>query len=115
MFHYWVRSLSARLWISSVAALAASLTVIAAIVLYGFNHLPPERFRSAESLRMAQRVAAGLNFDESGRPVSIKVNEQTTWLFDAAPTALLYLVLDQSGQSSLPPRGARNGDPWAMG
>jgi signal transduction histidine kinase len=115
MFHYWVRSLSARLWITSVAALAASLTVIAAIVLYGFNHLPPERLRSGESLRMAQRIAAGLNFDESGRPVSIKVNEQTTWLFDAAPTELLYRVLDESGQVVLASRGARNGDPWDVG
>src|SRR5260370_7314268 len=98
MFHYWIRSLSARLWITSVAALAASLTVIAAIVLYGFNHLPPERFRSAESLRMAQRVAAGLNFDESGRPVSIKANEQTTWLSAPPPTALLSRVLATPAQ-----------------
>src|SRR6266702_1273982 len=98
MLHYWIRSLSARLWITSVAALAASLTVIATIVLYGFNHLPPERLRSDESLRIAHRLTAGLSFDESGHPVAIKVDEQTTRLFDAAPTELLYRVLDESGQ-----------------
>jgi len=115
MLHYWIRSLSARLWITSVAALAASLTVIAAIVLYGFNHLPAERFRTDESMRIAQRVAAGLSFDKSGQPVSVKVDERTTWLFNAAPTELLYRVLDESGQVVLASRDARNSAAWDIG
>lgn len=47
-------------------------------------------------MKMAQRVAAGLSFDESGRPMSVKVDERTTWLFNAALTELLYRGLEKS-------------------
>ncbi len=115
MFHYWIRSLSTRLWATSVAALVASLTVIAAIILYSFSHSPPERFRTEENLRLAHRVAAGLSFDESGRPTSVKVDERNTWLFDAAPTELFYRILDQSGQVVLASRSVRYSDQWDVG
>jgi hypothetical protein len=58
MLSYWIKSLSVRLWVTSVAALAVSLTLIAAIVLYAFNHLPPERFRVNESIRVAHLLVS---------------------------------------------------------
>jgi signal transduction histidine kinase len=108
MFSYWIKSLSARLWITSVAALAVCLAVIAAIVLYAFNHLPPDRFRMGESVRSAHLLASKLRFDESGRPVSVALDERTTWLFDFAPTELWYRAFDASGHVLFASRGALN-------
>ena len=115
MLSYWIKSLSVRLWVTSVAALAVSLTVIAAIVLYAFNHLPPDTFRVSESIRSAHLLASQLRFDESGRPVSINLDERATWLFDFASTELLYRTLDASGHVLLASRGALNNASWDAG
>ena len=115
MLSYWIKSLSVRLWVTSVAALAVSLTVIAAIVLYAFNHLPPDTFRVSESIRSAHMLASQLRFDESGRPVSINLDERATWLFDFASTELLYRTLDASGHVLLASRGALNNPSWDAG
>lgn len=115
MLSYWIKSLSVRLWVTSVAALAVSLTVIAAIVLYAFNHLPPDTFRVSESIRSAHMLASRLRFDASGQPVSINLDERATWLFDFASTELLYRTLDASGHVLLASRGALNNASWATG
>ena len=115
MLSYWIKSLSVRLWLTSVAALAVSLTAIAAIVLYAFNHLPADRFRVSESIRSAHQLASDLRFDESGRPVSIKLDERATWLFDFASTELLYRALDASGHVLLASRGALDNASWDTG
>jgi signal transduction histidine kinase len=112
MLNYWIRSLSARLWITSVAALAVSLTLIAGMALYGLNHMPPDRFRRAEDIRIAQRVATAMEFDASGRPVSVKFDEKAAWMFEAVPTELLYRVLDESGKTLLASKGVTNGPVW---
>jgi signal transduction histidine kinase len=112
MLSYWIKSLSVRLWVTSVAALAVSLTVIATIVLYAFNHLPPDRFRVRESMKTAHQLASQLRYDESGRPVSINLDERATWLFDFASTELMYRALDASGHVLLASRGAANNASW---
>jgi signal transduction histidine kinase len=111
MFDYWIRSLSARLWITSVAALAVSLTLIAGMVFYAFNHMPPERLRG-EDMGIARHVAAGMEFDANGQPVSVKFSEKTKWLFEVLPTELLFRVLDESGKTVLASKGVVNGLAW---
>jgi signal transduction histidine kinase len=112
MLDYWIRSLSARLWITSVAALAVSLTLIAGMVLYAFNHMPPERLRRGEDMRIAQRVATGLAFDPQGNLVSVKFDEKAKWLSEAVPTEILYRVLDESGKTLLASKGVVSGPVW---
>jgi signal transduction histidine kinase len=112
MLSYWIKSLSVRLWVTSVAALAVSLTLIAAIVLYAFNHLPPDTFRVGESIRGAHKLASELRFDESGQPVSIDLDERTKWLFDFGSTELMYRALDASGHVLLASRGAPDIISW---
>jgi signal transduction histidine kinase len=112
MLDYWIRSLSARLWVTSVAALAVSLTLIAGMVLYAFNHMPPERFRRGEDMRIAHRVATGLDFDAQGKPVSVRFDEKAKWLSEAVPTELLYRVLDESGKTLLASKGVISGPAW---
>ncbi len=57
MFSHWIRSLSARLWITSVVALALSLTVLATFVIYAFNHFPEQMLGRHEQMENATDVA----------------------------------------------------------
>ncbi len=97
MFRYWIRSLSARLWLISVAALALGLPIIIAIVLYVFNQFPEFMWQRDEDMKTAQYVAAGLRFDDSGRPVSIVFEPRTAWLVNTAASEILYRVCDEDG------------------
>ncbi|TCL04523.1 sensor histidine kinase [Sodalis ligni] len=97
MFRYWISSLSARLWLISVAALALSLPIITAIVLYVFNQFPEFMWQRDKDMKTAQEVAAGLRFDDSGRPASIVFDQQTAWLVKTAASEILYRVCDEAG------------------
>ena len=115
MFSHWIRSLSARLWITSVVALALSLTVLATFVIYAFNHFPEQMLGRHEQMENATDVANGLDFDDAGRPVSVRLPEQTAWLFDVVPTELRYRVLDERGSVLLASADARDDVPWVAG
>ena len=95
MFNHWIRSLSARLWLTSVAALAVCMTLLAAVVIYAFNHFPEQALGRHEQIERAEDVANGLVFDDAGRPVSVQPPRETAWLFEAVPTELKYRVLDE--------------------
>ena len=69
----------------------------------------------SESIRSAHQLASELRFDESGRPVSIDLDERATWLFDFASTELLYRALDASGHVLLASRGALHNASWDAG
>ena len=114
MFNYWIRSLAVRLWITNIIALAVSLVIIAAVVVYSFTHFPPQKFQREANQRTAYRVVKGLRFDASGHPVSVDADEQTAWLFTAAPTELMYRVLDHTGQIILASPGGHHGEPWPV-
>lgn len=115
MLNYWVRSLSARLWLTSIVALAVSLTAIAALVIYAFDHLPPQQMQHDADMRIARRVVVGLSFDESGRPAAVRLNEQSAWLFKMAPTELMYRILDARGRVVLASREDKPFAPWLAG
>lgn len=97
LFRHWVSSLSAQLWIISVAALAIGLPIITAIVLYVFYLFPSQMWMRDQDMKAAQRVVTGLQFDSAGRPVSVFFDPQTAWLMNTAASELLYRVSDEAG------------------
>ena len=110
MFRYWIRSLSARLWLISVAALALGLPIITAIVLFVFNQFPEAMWQRDEDMKAAQHVATRLRFDDSGHPVSIAFDPRLTWLVNTAASEILYRVCDGAGNILLlSPEGRRFG------
>ena len=113
MLKHWIRSLSARLWITSVAGLAVSLTVLAAVVIYAFNHFPEQMTGRDDEHAMA--VASGLTFDSAGRPVSVRLFDQVAWVFGALPTEVKYRVLDAHGNVLLSSDNAGTGEAWIAG
>jgi len=115
MLNYWIRSLAARLWLTSITALAIGMATIAAVIIYAFNTFPPQAFQRDANLRMAHRAAAHMVFDAAGRPASVNLDEETAWLFDAAPTELMYRVLDAGGQTMFASKGGYGGEPWPVG
>jgi signal transduction histidine kinase len=110
MLKYWFHSLSAQLWMYSVAALAIGLPIITAIVLYVFNQFPAQMWQRDEDMKAVQHVAANLIFDDGGQPVGVNFNKRTAWLFNTASTEILYRVYDDAGRVLLlSPQGRRLG------
>ncbi|MBA0173810.1 MULTISPECIES: HAMP domain-containing sensor histidine kinase [Pectobacterium] len=95
---YLARSLSFRLWLTSVAVLTVSLSIITSLVLYAFNRFPLEMWQMDDNFQTAVSVSSGLQYDKEGQPVSIIVDDQTGWLFEIASTEIMYRVLDSNGQ-----------------
>jgi hypothetical protein len=95
MLNRWIRSLSARLWVTSVAALALSMTVLVTLVVYSFNRFPEQTIGGHEQMERAGDVVDGLQFDGAGHPVSVRPLEETAWLFEVVSTELKYRVLDE--------------------
>ncbi|KER70006.1 ATPase [Burkholderia cepacia] len=112
MFNHWVRSLSVRLWVTTVVALAASLSVIAALVIYVFDHYPEQTLGRREQMENVRNVTAGINFNGAGLPVSVKLTEREAWLFQVASTELKYRILDESGQILVASAGAEGEGQW---
>lgn len=115
MLNQWIRSLSARLWVTSVIALAITLTALAAIVIYTFDHFPEQTLGRHEQMENVTDVADGIVFDGAGRPVSVRLPEETAWLFEVVPTELQYRVLDERGNTLLASGDIRRGAPWVIG
>ncbi|MGH8778037.1 sensor histidine kinase [Paraburkholderia sp.] len=115
MFNHWIRSLSAQLWVTSVAALAVSLTLLAVIVIHAFNHFPNRTLGGHEEMERASDVASGIDFDATGRPVSARLLGKAAWVFDALPADFQYRVLDEQGRTVLASANAREGAAWITG
>jgi hypothetical protein len=73
MFNRWIRSLSARLWVTSIVALALTLTVLAMGVTYAFNHYPEQMLGRHDLIQHTKELASGVRFDGAGRPVSLNL------------------------------------------
>ncbi|WP_338640209.1 sensor histidine kinase [Burkholderia pyrrocinia] len=112
MLDHWIRSLSARLWLTSVAALALSLTLLASVVIYAFNHFPEQTLGRHEQIESVTDIAKGIVFDDAGHPVSVRLSDNRAWLFSVAHSELMYRVLDGQGKVLLASDGARDGAPW---
>ncbi|WP_414440614.1 sensor histidine kinase [Burkholderia sp. 22PA0106] len=92
-----LRTLSARLWLTNVMALALSLGVLASLVLWAYDRNPQHVLGRAEQMGTVNDVVAGLRFDATGAPVGVQLPERQAWLFRIAPTELRYRVLDVHG------------------
>src|SRR5476651_2580383 len=111
IFNDFTNSLSFRLWLVSILVLSVSLTAVTVIVLYVFSQSPLELWQKDDNQRTAERVVSGLQFDDLGQLVAIKLDRRNAWLFHAAPTEIIYRVVDGQGNILL----TSNGDdkaPW---
>lgn len=115
MFNHWIRSLSARLWVTTVVALAASLTVLAGMVIHVLDHYPEQTLGRREEMESLARVIDSIRFDDSGFPRDVELPDQEAWLFQVAPTELKYRVLDAQGHVLLASAGAEKDGPWLTG
>lgn len=112
---YWTYSLSARLWLTSITVLAASLSLIATPYLYAIDHYPREMWQKDNNHKNAQRVIAGLQYDQQGMPSAARVDDQTAWLFAIAPTEVMYRVFDDHGKLLLSSGKDDSVLPWGQG
>ncbi|MGV2292472.1 HAMP domain-containing sensor histidine kinase [Trinickia sp. YCB016] len=112
MFKRWIRSLSARLWLTSVAALAISLALLATSVIFALDRYPDPLLGQREQSDFVASVTRSLHFDAAGHPVSVQLPERMAWLFNVTPTEVQYRVLDENGRLLLASANARSGDPW---
>lgn len=115
MLNHWIRSLSARLWVTSIVALAVCLTALAIGITYTFNHFPEQMLGRHEQKESAKDVADGITFNDTGRPVLVKLSAEKAWLFAVAPTELSYRVLDARGSVLLASVDAWDDKPWGEG
>ncbi|WGS54888.1 HAMP domain-containing histidine kinase (plasmid) [Paraburkholderia sp. D15] len=97
MFNHIVRSMSARLWITAVAALAVTLSLVATVAMVAFNDYPEALLGRHEQMEHISEVANGLIFDAAGRPESVRLTGETAWLFHVVTSELRYRVLDSAG------------------
>lgn len=115
MLNHWIRSLSARLWVTSVVALTITLAALAMTVIYAFDHFPEQTLGRHEQMETVTDVARGIIFDDVRGPVSVRLPEQTAWLFDSVPRELQYRVLDDHGNVLLASGDIRRNAPWSVG
>ncbi|MGF6642745.1 ATP-binding protein [Paraburkholderia sp. GAS82] len=115
MLNRWIRSLSARLWVTSIVALALTLTVLAMGVTYAFNHYPEQMLGRHDLIQHTKELASGVRFDGAGRPVSVNLPAEQAWIFSAAPTEIHYRVLDEQGHVLFASANAQNGPAWVPG
>lgn len=115
MLDHWIRSLSARLWVTSIVALAICLTVLATVTVYAFNHFPQRTLGRHEEMESAMDVTAGLRFDDAGRPVSVQLSEEGAWIYEVLPTERKYRILDEHGNLLLASSSAQDGGAWIAG
>lgn len=108
----WKNSLSTRLWLINVAALALSLGVLANVVIWAYDRNPEHIITRGDRMETANEVARGLRFDMTGKPREVILTERQTWLFTVAPTDLAWRVLDAQGRILLASQPAQLGGAW---
>lgn len=112
MLEHSIGSLSARLWVTTVVALAAGLTALAGVLIYVFDRYPEQTLGRHEQLESVRDVMAGIRFNEADEPVSVQLPTRRAWLFQVVPNELKYRVLDSRGSVVLASSGAERGGPW---
>lgn len=113
MFSHWIRSLSTRLWAINVGAFAISLALLSAVAIYVFGHCQGA-FGRWQQMESVQHIVAGLDFDEAGRPVSVRLREHQVLMFRILPNDVEYRVLDATGRILLTSASGAPGNdgPW---
>ena len=112
MFDHSIRSLSARLWVTTVVALAASLIALAGVLVYAFDRYPEQTLGQHEQFESVRDIVEGIRFNEADEPVSVQLPTRRAWLFEVVPNELQYRVLDSRGRIVLASSGAQRDGPW---
>lgn len=102
----WFQGLSARLWLTSVAALAACLSLLAIVGVHLLNTFPQQAVGRHSQIEIVRHVVDALVYDADGRPVGVQLHDPTAWMFEAMPTELKYGVTDERGTVLLASPGA---------
>jgi signal transduction histidine kinase len=101
------RSLSATLLLTATVALFASIALIFGAWTAVVRYQPA--FLSQRGLaNLSGTVVAGLRFDVSGKPISVELNPNLQYIFDALPLDVLYRVLDNEGNVLLSSGASRD-------
>lgn len=112
MFQHLIQSLSLRLWLTTILALAISLIALASALIYAFDHYPEQTLGQHEQMENVRRVIRGIRFDSSGRTVSVILPADERSLFRVAPKDLRYRVLSPLGQILLASTKTDDDTPW---
>lgn len=111
----WTHTLSARLWLSNVVALALSLGLLSHLVLWAYERDPRSLIQHHTQTEIASDVARGLRLDRAGMPVSVELSSQQNWLMKVASSELSYRVLDSGGHILLTSAPGAIQGPWLSG
>lgn len=98
-------SLSSRLMVTCLLALALSLAVILAGIEYAFTHYPAETFAGEEIASVAHRLAKNVQFDAEGVPVALRISPGMEKVRSAFAQDNGYRIVDEQGEvmlSSMP-------------
>jgi HAMP domain-containing protein len=112
MLKNWMRSLSARVWLTSIALLAVSLTILSATVIFSFERFPTRTLGRHEQNEYATGVAQGIEFNAAGRPTSVQLPDEDAWLIELVPNDLKYRILDAQGHILLRSNLSLDDAPW---
>ncbi|WP_105133452.1 sensor histidine kinase [Burkholderia sp. BE12] len=111
MFRHWILRLSTRLWVTNVVAFAVSLALLSALSMY-FLARYPELLGRRQQMESIRHIEAGMRFDATGRPVSVRLGERPAAMFRLLPTDAMYRVLDATGKVLLASAPSNGDRPW---
>ncbi|MBR8155052.1 HAMP domain-containing protein [Burkholderia cenocepacia] len=111
MFRHWVLRLSTRLWVTNVAAFAISLALLSALSVYFLDRYP-EFLGRRQQMESIRHIVAGMRFDATGRPASVRLGEHPAVMFRLLPADVKYRVLDATGKVLLASVPSSDDRPW---
>ncbi|GLU35684.1 HAMP domain-containing sensor histidine kinase [Trinickia caryophylli] len=110
----WVRRLSVRLWLTSVAAFSVTLCLLAAGSIYVLDQYPEQTLGRKEQSKKIRQIEEAMALDSNGCIVSLAA-EQFKWFYDVLRTEAMYRVLDESGEVIHASDNALGGGAWLTG
>lgn len=114
MTNAWVRRLSVRLWLTSVAAFSVTLCLLAAGAIYVFDQYPEQTIGRKVQSNKIRQIEQAMALDSNGCIVSLAA-EQFKWFYDVLRTEAMYRVLDENGVVIQASDNARGGGAWLTG
>jgi signal transduction histidine kinase len=101
----WFDSLSTRLFVTCLLALALSLTVALIGLEYALAHYPADAFASWDIENAVRQLAESVQFDGKGVPISVPMSPKLEKFRSVFPQDIGYQIVDERGGvtvSSLP-------------
>lgn len=91
-----LNSIRLKVLLAFVAGMVLSVSLIAVVLVTALG-LKNNLFSEIEVKYFAQNLADRLQFDATGLPVRIELNDDHRWLFESLAQEVAYRVVDQSG------------------